>query len=112
MDRIRIQGKLDDKFTGGSILHLNVENEVSVESIIKLINLCAKQNVRYFAINYNIQICENEHVSVGKKDNCSICGGKISRNLTRIVGFLVDTKLFNKTRREIDYPNRKFYTEI
>ncbi|MDD4805017.1 MAG: anaerobic ribonucleoside-triphosphate reductase, partial [Candidatus Pacebacteria bacterium] len=111
LDRIKIQGQLDGKFSGGSIMHVNVENNVPIENMVELIKLCAKRGVRYFALNYNIQVCENEHITTGKKDTCSVCGAKITDNYTRIVGFLVNTKLFNKTRKEVDYPNRKFYKE-
>jgi len=112
LDRIKIQGRLDNKFTGGAILHLNVEKDVSEKNMVDLIKKCAVSGIRYFAINYNIQVCENEHITTGKNTTCSICGAKITDNYTRIVGFLVNTKLFNKTRKEVDYPNRIFYKEL
>ena len=40
---------------------------------------------------------------------CPICGSEITDNFTRIVGFLVSTKNWHKTRREIDFPNRQWY---
>ena len=111
LDRIKIQGKLDNKFSGGNIMHVNIENETSVPDMVTLIKLCAVKGVRYFGINYNIQLCENGHITTGKNEICKICGAKITDNFTRIVGFLVNKNLFNKTRQEIDYPNRKFYKE-
>ncbi|MDD4805086.1 MAG: anaerobic ribonucleoside-triphosphate reductase, partial [Candidatus Pacebacteria bacterium] len=59
LDRIKIQGQLDGKFSGGSIMHVNVENNVPIENMVELIKICAKRGVRYFALNYNIQVCEN-----------------------------------------------------
>jgi ribonucleoside-triphosphate reductase len=51
-------------------------------------------------------------MTVGKKDICPICGKPIEDNYTRVVGFLTNTKNWNKTRREVDYPNRKWYGGI
>lgn len=112
LDRIKIQGLFDKHFSGGSIAHLNVDTEITdVRKMEKLISLAAKKGVIYFAVNYNLQLCANGHMSVGKNSKCS-CGADITEEFTRIVGYLVRVKAFNKTRREIDYPNRKFYSDI
>ena len=50
--------------------------------------------------------------TVGKNENCSICGKPIINNYTRVVGFLTNTKNWNPTRRKIDYPNRVFYKGV
>lgn len=113
LDRIRLQGLFDSHFSGGSILHLNVENKIDgSEKLKELIRMAVKNKVIYFAINYNLQMCENGHMSVGKNDNCNICGRIITNNYTRVVGFLTNTKNWHKTRREIDYPNRVFYERL
>lgn len=110
LDRIKLQGLFDKHFSGGAIAHINVDTPIEDEQqIVDLIKTCAKMGVVYWAINYNLQYCENGHMSVGKGEICSVCGGKITDNYTRVVGFLTNTKNWNKTRREIDYPNRQFY---
>lgn len=110
LDRIRLQGLFDSHFSGGAICHVNVEEEIKdVNLMIDVINLCAKMGVVYFAINYNIQRCENDHIQVGKSDTCYECGAPIKESFTRIVGFLVPVRSFNKIRREADYPSRQFY---
>lgn len=111
LDRIEIQGKLDKHFSGGAICHLNVETQLTDKEKMKLlIETSANKGVIYFAVNYNIQKCEDEHITVGKKETCD-CGKKITDNFTRVVGFLVNTKAFNKIRRVEDYPNRQFYKD-
>lgn len=112
LDRIKIQGRLDNKFSGGSILHLNVDADINSEAMAELIKLTANKGVRYFAINFVINVCENNHITTGKTDKCNICGGIITDEYTRIVGFLVNTKNFSKDRREKDYPHRSFYDSI
>jgi ribonucleoside-triphosphate reductase len=113
LDRIKLQGLFDSHFSGGSILHLNVEEKINdTQKIIDLINTCAKKGVVYWAINYNLQMCEADHMSIGANGNCPICGKPIKENFTRVVGFLTNTKHWNITRRTVDYPNRQFYKEI
>jgi len=113
IQRIELQGKFDSLLSGGGIVHLNVENEIDdADKIVRLIRYTAKQGVVYFGINYNIQKCENDHVVAGKNEKCPVCLGKITDNFSRIVGYIVNTKHFAKTRRELDYPNRKFYGDV
>jgi ribonucleoside-triphosphate reductase (formate) len=111
LDRIYLQGMFDKHFTGGAICHINIETAITDKEQIKnLIRSIAKQGVIYHAINYNLQECENGHMTVGKKDICSICGKPITNNYTRVVGFLTNTKNWHKVRRDEDYPNRQWYS--
>ena len=113
LDRIKLQGLFDSQFSGGAIAHLNIENQIkNYKLLVDLINMTVKKGVVYHAINYNLQRCENGHMTVGKSNICSICGKPITDNFTRAVGFLVNTKNLHKIRREFDYPNRQFYKEI
>jgi len=110
LDRIELQGRYDSLFSGGAICHINIEQKIEdVEKIKDVIRHSAKKGVIYFALNYSLNECEDHHMSVGKSDICSICGKKIINTYTRVVGFLTNTKNWNKTRREQDFPNRKWY---
>lgn len=113
LDRIKLQGIFDKHFSGGSICHLNVEEQITDKTqIMDLIMACAKKGVIYFAINYNLQRCEDFHMTVGKNDICPICGKPIEENFTRVVGFVTSVKNWNKVRREEDWPERQFYSNI
>lgn len=113
LDRIKLQGIFDKHFSGGSIAHLNIEERITEkEHIMELIRTCAKKGVIYFAINYNLQRCEDFHMTVGKNGICSVCGKPIEENFTRIVGFLTAVSNWHQVRREEDYPDRQFYSTI
>jgi ribonucleoside-triphosphate reductase len=113
LDRIKLQGLFDKHFSGGAIAHINVDTQIEDEQqIVDLIKTCAKMGVVYWAINYNLQECANGHMVVGKGDTCTICNSEIVNNYTRVVGFLTNVRNWNKTRREIDFPNRQFYSEV
>lgn len=113
LDRIRLQGLFDKHFSGGAICHLNVEQKIEdPQLVVDLIKACAKAGVVYFAINFLLNKCENGHMTVGKMEVCSTCGGAIVDRLTRVVGFLTSVKAWSKTRREYDFPNRQWYSGI
>ena len=109
LDRIQLQGKFDKHFSGGAILHLNVEQTISQEQMADLIRHTVEQGVVYFAVNYQLQQCGQGHMSVGRGNTCQICGGKIVANYMRVVGFLTATKNWAPERRADDAPQRAFY---
>lgn len=110
INRIVVQGRLDQYFSGGSILHLNIEEGIDKASSIEdLIKLCAASGVVYVAINYLLNKCKNNHMSVGHREKCPFCQEPIEGQYTRVVGFLTAVKYWHKVRREQDFPNRVFY---
>ena len=111
LNRILLQGMFDNFMTGGAILHLNVAERIeNVEDLEKLVCSSVKKGVIYQAVNYVINVCEEGHVSVGRDcEACPICGKPIRDKLTRVVGFLTNSKNWHKVRREKDFPERKFY---
>ena len=111
LNRILLQGMFDNLMTGGAILHLNVAERIeNVEDLEKLVRQSIKKGVIYQAVNYVINVCEDGHVSVSRDaQTCPVCGKPIPDKLTRVVGFLTNSKNWHKTRREHDFPERKFY---
>lgn len=111
LNRIMLQGKFDYLMTGGAIMHINVAEEIkNVDLLISLIKSSVKQGVIYQAVNYVLNVCEDGHVTVGRTTTtCPICGKPITDKLTRVVGFLTNTKNWHLKRRQFDFPERKFY---
>ena len=109
LDRIKVQGALDKHCTGGAICHLNVAVCIRQQDVMEaLIAHAAESGVVYFAVNYQLNKCAHGHMSVGRDAACPVCGGPITDTYTRVVGFLTNTKHWSKTRREHDWPERKF----
>ncbi len=109
--RIQFQGKLDSETSGGAILHINHKdrNPLSSKQYFTIMEACRLSGTKYFGINYVYDKCYNGHHTRSNGGNCSICGAEIAEQFTRVVGFITSTKNWNKDRREIEYPNRKFY---
>lgn len=112
LNRIRLQGLFDRHFSGGAICHINVDTQIEdTQDLVDLIKYTIKSGTIYFAINYKLHMCENHHMWVGT-EHCPICGKEFTDEYTRVVGFLTNTKNWNMVRREHDWPNRKFYSDI
>ncbi len=110
LERIKIQGALDSHFSGGSILHLNFDKRIEdTNKIYTLLEEAIKQGVVYMAVNYVLNECEDGHMSIGDIKTCAVCNKHIINNYSRIVGYLSNVKNWNKVRRTLDFPNRKFY---
>lgn len=102
-ERIRRQVLCESKCTGGSILHLNVEQRLSKEAMSRLLRYCIAQGVRYFAVNYFIALCSNHHYSVTRDQICPVCLSKITERFSRVVGFLRPVSSWHAKRREEFY---------
>jgi anaerobic ribonucleoside-triphosphate reductase len=109
--RFKIQGALDQKTSGGAILHLNVDDEkpLNAKQFWSLMEQARKTGTKYFGVNYAFNKCEKGHYSKGRIETCPVCGSLIVETFTRVVGFVTSTKNWNKTRREFEYPRRLFY---
>lgn len=109
LDRLRLQGKFDDKFSGGAICHINIGEKInSKQTMIDLMRYAAECGVVYWAINYALKRCVRDHVFVDG-ETCPICGGKIDHVCTRVVGFFTNISNWNEVRRTFDFTNRQFY---
>lgn len=107
--RMHLQGMFDSRAQGGCIMHLNLDHRVrNREQMKRLIRSSAQAGALYFAINLNIALCDKRHVNVGKVGTCAHCGGAVTQNLTRVVGFITNVSDWAKVRRW-EYQHRHFY---
>jgi len=108
INRIYYSSLFDSKVNGGAILHLNIDGQITDEEYsFQLIKQIAESNVKYFTFNTKISVCEENHAFYGNV--CPICGKPVVDYFTRIVGYLVPSKAFNKVRKEHDLIYRQFY---
>ena len=109
LDRIKVQGALDKHCTGGAVCHLNITSPIEHAGAMEaLITHAAESGVVYFAVNYQLNKCEEGHMSAGRVPACPLCTKPLTDTYTRVVGFLTNTKHWNRTRREHDWPQRRW----
>ena len=115
--KIKIQGALDKKLSGGSILHINInERNVSSETFINLVKATFKSGTIYFAFNKLICVCQDcEKVFTSNKvdmdnisEKCPVCGSEKIEHAIRIVGFIRKFSSFSEARRK-EVRKRVFY---
>jgi ribonucleoside-triphosphate reductase len=110
LERAKIDGQICKFMSGGSICHLNIGCAATSEQVKDLIRFAISTGLEHFALNPSFNICENDHVSLGKSidSDCPKCGAKIVDNITRVVGYFTKVSNWDKVRRDKDFPNRKF----
>ena len=97
--RIHFSGKLDEKLSGGGILHITTGSKVSAEVQKRLLCFAAKQGVVYFAFNYILSKCSCGEITPSDIHICPKCGSGNIEHFTRVVGFLTPVKSWNAERR-------------
>lgn len=107
-EKLRLSAILDEKCSGGSIAHINLEsNFPNTDMAWDMLNIIAQAGVIYFAFNTRINECKNHHGFVGT-DICPVCGEKVYDTYQRIVGYLVPTRSYSKDRFK-EFTTRQWY---
>lgn len=107
-EKLRLSAVLDEKCSGGSISHINLEANFPNNDVAwDMLNMIAQSGVIYFAFNTRINECENHHGFVGT-EICPECGEPVYDTYVRIVGYLVPTRSFSKERFR-EFTTRQWY---
>jgi ribonucleoside-triphosphate reductase len=110
-DRCKLQGCYDKLTSGGSILHITVNDDKPLSPIQfkAILEQARVTGAKYLGVNYIFSKCEQGHTNIGKKEKCCVCEAKITDHYTRVVGYLSRVGAWNKTRRTWDFNNRYLY---
>ena len=94
--------------TGGSALHMNLDEHLSKEPYLKLLKVAAKEGCNYFTFNIPNTVC-NECGYIDKRylHECPKCHSKNVDYMTRIIGYLKRVSNFSQARQE--EASRRFY---
>lgn len=107
-EKLKLSSILDAKCSGGAIAHINLEaNFPNTDMAWDMLNKIAESKVMYFAFNTRINECKNHHGFVGT-DICPHCGEPVFDTYQRIVGYLVPTRSYSKTRL-LEFTTRQWY---
>lgn len=107
-EKLRLSAVLDEKCSGGSIAHVNLEsNFPNTDVAWDMLNRIARSGVIYFAFNTRINECKNHHGFVGT-NTCPTCGEPVFDTYQRIVGYLVPTRSYSSDRRK-EFNTRQWY---
>ena len=102
IDKFLLHGKpYIEHLTGGSALHMNLDEHLSKEQYKHLMGVAAKEGCNYFTFNIPNTVCNDcGHITKHNLDHCPACGSKNVDYLTRIIGYLKRISNFSKARQE------------
>lgn len=100
LDKFILHGKQTYQFTdGGSAAHINLEEHLSKEQYLKLLDFAIKEGTSYFTFNIPNSKCEDcKHIVKAPIKECPKCGSKHITWYTRIIGYLRPLTSFGKDR--------------
>jgi ribonucleoside-triphosphate reductase (formate) len=96
-----LQDELQTKYTGGTVVHLFVGEEITdpanVKKLVKLI--CERYHLPYFTITPTFSICPTHGYLSGRFESCPQCGAP-SEVYSRVVGYLRPVNQWNEGKVE------------
>ena len=101
LDKFILHGRQTYQFTdGGSALHCNLDEHLSKEQYLKLINFAVQEGTNYFTFNIPNSKCEDcGHIVKAPIKECPKCGSQNVTWYTRIIGYLRPISAFSKERK-------------
>lgn len=111
IDKILLHGKpYIEHLTGGSALHINLNEHLTKEQYKHLMKVAAKEGCNYITFNIPNTVCNDcGHITKHNLDHCPACGSKNVDYLTRIIGYLKRVSNFSKARQE--EAGRRYYAK-
>ena len=102
IDKFKLHGApYIEHLTGGSALHMNLEEHLSKAQYAQLLRVAAKEGCNYFTFNIPNTICNDcGHIDKRYLKECPHCHSKNVDYMTRIIGYLKRVSNFSQARQE------------
>ena len=109
IDKFKLHGApYIEHLTGGSALHMNLDEHLSKEQYLHLLKVAAKEGCNYFTFNIPNTVCNDcGHIDKRYLKECPHCHSKNVDYMTRIIGYLKRVSNFSQARQE--EAGRRFY---
>ncbi len=102
LDKFKLHGKpYIEHLTGGSALHMNLDEHLSKAQYSQLLRVAAKEGCNYFTFNIPNTICNScGHIDKRYLHKCPECGSEDVDYMTRIIGYLKRVSNFSQARQK------------
>jgi ribonucleoside-triphosphate reductase len=109
LETLRLQDGLQTKYTGGTVLHIFLGEQVSnTEAIKSLIHkITSNYQLPYFTLTPTFSICPSHGYLIGEQETCSQCN-QTTEIYSRVVGYLRPVKQWNDGKQS-EFGNRKIF---
>lgn len=101
LDKFILHGRQTYQYTdGGSACHINLEDHLSKEQYLKLIDFAITNGTNYFTFNIPNSKCDDcGYITKHPITECPKCHSKNITQYTRVIGYLRPIKSFGKDRQ-------------
>ena len=112
IEKFRLHGrKYIEHLTGGSALHLNLDEHLSEAQYRQLLRIASKEGCNYFTFNIPNTLCKDcGNIDKRYLKECPHCGSKNVDYLTRIIGYLKRVSNFSLDRQK--EASRRYYGKL
>ncbi len=112
IDKFKLHGApYIEHLTGGSALHMNLEEHLSKAQYLQLFKVAAQEGCNYFTFNIPNTVCnECGHIDKRYLKECPICKSTNVDYLTRIIGYLKRVSNFSQPRQA--EAGRRYYAKV
>ena len=109
LDKFKLHGApYIEHLTGGSALHMNLEEHLSKAQYRQLLRVAAQEGCNYFTFNIPNTVCNDcGHIDKRYLHECPVCHSKNIDYLTRVIGYLKRVSNFSMARQE--EAHRRYY---
>lgn len=113
LDKFILHGRQTYQFTdGGSAAHINLEDHLSKEQYLKLIDFAIANGTNYFTFNIPNSKCDDcGYITKHPIIECPKCHSKNITQYTRVIGYLRPIKSFGKDR-QIEAAKRTYSEKV
>ena len=112
LDKFRLHGRhYVQHLTGGSALHMNLEEHLSKSQYRQLLRVAAMEGCNYFTFNIPNTICNDcGHIDKRYLKECPQCHSTHVDYLTRVIGYMKRVTNFSEARQK--EAHRRFYSKV
>ena len=102
VDKFRLHGRrYIEHLTGGSALHMNLEEHLSEAQYRQLLRVAAIEGCNYFTFNIPNTVCNDcGHIDKRYLHECPHCHGNNLDYLTRVIGYMKRVSNFSQARQQ------------
>lgn len=102
LDKFKLHGKRYIRhLTGGSALHVNLEEHLSQKQYRQLLRVASKEGCNYFTFNIPNTVCNDcGHIDKRYLKKCPVCNGNDLDYLTRVIGYMKRISSFSEARQK------------
>lgn len=112
IEKFRLHGRrFIEHLTGGSALHMNLDEHLSAPQYRQLLRVAAKEGCNYFTFNIPNTLCNDcDHIDKHHLRECPHCHSTNLDYLTRIIGYLKRVSNFSLDRQK--EASRRYYQKV